>query len=209
MSRIVDRTGLNERLRQNNRRSGMMVGASMALVVGLLIASFTWLFFRLDPFFSDFAGRSGVTYASPVARVVASPRAATPSVGAAAGGAAGAGAIPTAAASAPQVPTPTALGSSATPVAAATPGFAATHLVADFGQQVNLRAGPNVASARVALIAPGTRLQFLNEQEQTGELIWMRFQTERGDVGWIRQIDTVALPSPAPRATPSLTPTPR
>lgn len=198
MSRIVDRTGLNERLRQNNRRSGMMVGVSMALVVGLLIVSFTWFFFRLDPFFSDFAGRSGVAYASPVVRIVISPRAATPSVASASSASTGT----------PQIPTPTALSASATPRVAATPGFTVTHRVADFGQQVNLRAGPSAGSARVALVAPNSRLQFLNERDQAGELIWMRFQTERGDVGWIRQIDVVAVPATLP-GTPSLTPTPR
>ena len=208
MSRIVDRTGLNERLKQNNRRSGMMVGVSMALVVGLLIASFTWLFFRLDPFFSDFAGRSGVSYASPVARVIVSPRAGTPTA-TLAGGAIASGVIPTA----PPVAsnTPTVLGLTGMARASATPSFRATHVVADYGQQVNLRAGPSAASARVALVAPGTRLQFLNEQEQAGELTWMRFQTERGDVGWIRQIDVTAAPVTLPRlsGTPGLTPTTR
>lgn len=207
MSRIVDRTGLNERLKQNNRRSGMLVGVSMALVVGLLIASFTWLFFRLDPFFSDFAGRSGVSYASPVARVIVSPRAGTPTATSSGGGIAS-GVIPTAPPIASNTPTPTVLGAAGTARASATPSFRATHVIADFGQQVNLRAGPSAASARVALVAPGTRLQFLDEQEQAGELVWMRFQTERGDVGWIRQIDITAAPATLP-GTPGLTPTTR
>jgi hypothetical protein len=208
MSRIVDRTGLNERLKQNNRRSGMLVGVSMAAVVGLLIASFTWLFFRLDPFFSDFAGRSGVSYASPVARIVASPRAGTPTA-TTSGGVVPAVAIPTAP---PAVsPTPPVPGAAGTARASATPSFRATHVVADYGQQVNLRAGPSAASARVALIAPGTRLQFLNEQEQAGEIVWMRFQTERGDVGWIRQLDVTAAPATLPGlpGTPALSPTVR
>jgi len=208
MSRIVDRTGLNERLKQNNRRSGMMVGVSMALVVGLLIASFTWLFFRLDPFFSDFAGRSGVSYASPVARVIVSPRAGTPTA-TPGGGAIVAGAIPTAPPPVANTPTPTVLGLAGTARASATPSFRATHVVVDYGQQVNLRAGPSAASARMALIAPGTRLQFLDEQ--AGELIWMRFQTERGDVGWVRQIDVTAAPATLPGlpGTPGPTPTSR
>lgn len=209
MSRIVDRTGLNERLSQNNRRSGMMVGVSMALVVGLLIVSFTWLFFRLDPLFSDFAGRSGVSYASPVARVVLSPRAGTPTA-TTSGGAIAVAAIPTAPPVAPNTPTPTAQ-AAATARASATPSFRATHVVADYGQSVNLRAGPSAASARVALVAPGARLQFLNDQEQAGELVWMRFQTERGDVGWIRQIDVIAVPATLPGlpGTPAITPTAR
>jgi hypothetical protein len=210
MSRIVDRTGLNERLKQNDRRSGMMVGVSMVLVVGLLIGSFTWLFFRLDPFFSDFAGRSGVSYASPVVRVVVSPRAGTPTARSS-GGALASGAIPTAPPAALPTPTPTVSAAAGTVRPSATPGFRATHIVADFGQQVNLRAGPSAASSRVALVAPGTRLQFLNEQEQAGDIVWMRFQTERGDVGWIRQIDVLDAPATLPGLprTPVPTPTTR
>lgn len=205
MRRMVDQTGLNERLDQHSRRSGMLVGVSMAIVVALLIGSFTWLFFRLDPLFTDFAGRTGVERASPVVARVVNTRTAT----------ARAGAVTPAESTFPQLPTPTAL-APATPVAAATPGFAPSHAIADFGQQVNLRAGPSAASARVALLAPGSRLQFLNEEERAGETVWMRFQTERGDTGWVRQIDviTVAAPSTAPRPStaPSArpgTPTPR
>lgn len=208
MRRMVDQTGLNERLDQHSRRSGMLVGVSMALVVALLIGTFTWLFFRLDPLFTDFAGRTGVERASPVsARGAVSTRTST----------ARAAATPPAESTFPQLPTPTAL-AAATPRTAATPSFTPTHAIADFGQQVNLRAGPSAASARVALVAPGTRLQFLNEEERAGETVWMRFQTERGDTGWVRQIDIIAVaapstnpsasPSPSPSGRPT-TPTPR
>jgi hypothetical protein len=191
MGRMVDQTGLSERLQQHTRRSGMMVGISMAIVVVILVASFSWLFFRLDPFFSDFAGRSGVARSSPeVARVIASPRASATAAGA-----------PVAADNGlPLPPSPTAL---AAPRASATAAFAATHIVADFGQQVNLRAGPSTAASRVALLTPGTHLMYLNEEQQVGDTLWMRFQTERGDAGWIRQLDTVAVrpgtPTPTPR----------
>jgi hypothetical protein len=191
MGRMVDQTGLSERLQQHTRRSGMMVGVSMAIVVVILVASFSWLFFRLDPFFSDFAGRSGVARSSPeVARVIASPRAS----------ATAAGTSPGADNGLPLPPSPTAL---AGPRASATAAFAATHVVADFGQQVNLRAGPSTAASRVAVLTPGTRLMYLNEDQQVADTLWMRFQTERGDTGWIRQLDTVAVrpgtPTPTPR----------
>src|SRR3954470_12798249 len=39
MGRMVDQTGLSERLQQHTRRSGMMVGISMATVVVLLVVS--------------------------------------------------------------------------------------------------------------------------------------------------------------------------
>lgn len=198
MGRMVDQTGLSERLQQHTRRSGMLVGISMAAVVVLLIGSFTWLFFRLDPFFSDFAGSSGSQRSSPVpARVIASARAGSPV----------AGATPAADNPFPQLPTPTALAAGTAARASATPGFRATHVIADFGQQVNLRSGPSAASARVALLSPGTRLQFLDQQETVGDTLWLRFATERGDTGWVRQLDTLPTAPTTPRpGTPTATP---
>ena len=190
MGRMVDQTGLNERLQQHSQRSGMMIGVSMAVVVTLLIGSFTWLFFRLDPFFSDFAGRAGVPRSTvePV-RVAASPRTGTPA----------ASADPSVLAA---PPTPTAL-ILAPPTAIGTPQFQATHAISDFGQQVNFRAGPSTASARVALLPPGTRLRFLNEQERIEGMLWMRFSLERGEIGWIREIDVTPLGTASPSARPS------
>ena len=79
MGRMVDQTVLNERLQQHTQRSGMMIGVSMAVVVVVLVGSFTWIFFRLDPFFSDFTGRTGIARSTvEPARVVASPRGGTP-----------------------------------------------------------------------------------------------------------------------------------
>lgn len=191
MGRMVDQTGLNERLQQHSQRSGMMIGVSMATVVILLIGSFSWLFFRLDPFFSDFAGRTGIARSTvEPARVAASPRAGTPE-----------GTLSLTALPVP--PTPTALTLTAVP-GAATPQFQATHQITDFGQQVNLRAGPSTAAARLALLPPGTRLRYLDEQEQVGDVIWMRFQLERGEIGWIRQLDV----TPLRQLTPTLTPPP-
>lgn len=187
MGRMVDQTGLNERLQQHARRSGMLVGVSMAVTIGLMIGAFVWIFFRIDPYFSDFTGRTGVQPASPVAaRVVASPRVlGTPNASPPVAPTSGPGALPV-------PPTPTAL-PPASPVTAATPAFVATHVILDYGQPVNLRAGPSTSSARVALLSPGTRLKYLNEENHSTEVIWMRFETERGDVGWIRQVDVAPV----------------
>jgi hypothetical protein len=193
MGRMVDQTGLNERLQQHSQRSGMMIGISMAVVVVLLVGSFTWLFFRLDPFFSDFAGRTGVERSTvEPARIAASPRAGTP----------GAANDQT---PLPAPPTPTALVLTPSPVAG-TPQFQPTHAIADFGQQVNFRAAPGTSSARVALVPPGTRLRYLDEQETVGGALWMRFQLERGEIGWVRQIDVIALSTPTPTTTPTTGP---
>ena len=197
MSRVVDRTGLNERLRQHSRQSGMLVGVSMACAIALTIGAFVWIFFRIDPYLTDFTGRTGAVHASPVAalggsvptRPAASPTGARGAVTPTAPPVATATATPpgpTPAAALPPAPTPTAL---AAPSPTATPGFVATHQVVEFGERVNLRAGPTASSGRIQLLPPGTKLKFLNEQEQSGDVLWMKFQTERGDVGWIRNLD--------------------
>lgn len=178
MGRIIDQTGLNERLRQHSRHSGMLVGVSMLIAMALAIGAFIWIFFWIDPLLADFTGRTGVPQATPVA-VRATRAGRTPS-------AAAANAQVT-----PQVPTPTAL---ALPSPTTTPAFVATHVIVDYGQAVNLRAGPTATSGRIALLPPGTRLKALNEEERVGDVVWLKFQTERGDVGWIRTVDVTRLP---------------
>lgn len=176
MGRMVDQTGLNERLRQHTRRSGMLIGVSMAVAMALAVGAFIWIFFRLDPLLSDFTGRPSMPSGSPIAGI-ATRAGATPSrtaTGTPRGPA--------------QLPTPTALSEpSPTPTP---PTFAATHLVTDTGQPVNLRAGPSATAARLTVLPPGTRLTYLGEEERVDDVTWWKFQTERGDIGWVRSIDT-------------------
>lgn len=177
MRRVVDQTGLNERLAQHTRRSGMLVGLSMAVAIALSIGTFIWIFFRIDPLLTDFTGRTGASKASPV-RVAASPRADQ---------------VPTAVATtAPLVaglpPPPTAPALIIASPTAAAP-FVVTHRVADSGQGVNLRAGPSAASAQTAPLRPGTPVQQLDQEQRADDLTWLKVQTERGDVGWVRSGD--------------------
>jgi hypothetical protein len=180
MGRMVDQTGLNERLQQHTRRSGMMVGVSMALAVALSIGAFVWIFFRIDPLLTDFTGRTGAV-ASPVggratpARVAEQPPAAVATNPAAPG--------------LPPAPTAPALTASRT----ATVAFVATHRLLDTMQGVELRAGPSGSASRIALLGPGTRLRSLGQEERVADVIWLRFATERGDVGWLRQIEVLPL----------------
>ena len=180
MGRMVDQTGLNERLQQHTRRSGMLIGVSMAIAMALAVGAFTWIFFRIDPLLSDFTGRAGLPSGSPIAGLAT--RAGATSSRAAAGTPQGPA----------QLPTATALTLASPSTTRAT--FAATHIADDDGQPVPLRAGPSAASARIALLPAGTRLKFLDEEEQVGDVTWWKFQTERGDVGWLHRDDT--RPSP-------------
>ncbi len=176
MGRMVDQTGLNERLQQHTRRSGMLIGVSMAVAMALAVGAFIWIFFQIDPLLSDFTGRAGVPSGSPIAGI-ATRAGATPSrtaTGTPRGPA--------------QPPTPTALSQpSPTPTP---PTFAATHSVADTGQPVYLRAGPSAGAAQLALLPPGTGLIYFGEEERVGDVTWWKFQTERGDIGWVRSVDT-------------------
>ena len=71
--------------------------------------------------------------------------------------------------------------------------FQATHQIGA-SQSVNFRAGPSTTDAIIVALPPETPLQYLNEDAPTtnpsdGDR-WMRFRTEAGDEGWIREIDT-------------------
>ncbi|MDI3341949.1 MAG: SH3 domain-containing protein [Sphaerobacter sp.] len=145
--------GLSSRLRQHSRRSGLLIGLSMAIAILILIAGFIWIYVRLGPYLSDFVpiGRAGSATPAPTTLAVASP-------------------APTAT---PTPPTPT-----------PTPTWQATHRVSA-NTAVNFRSGPNTISPPVRTLEPGTLLQFLGEQEQSGNTTWMRCQLEDGTEGWI------------------------
>lgn len=184
MGRMVDQTGLNERLQQHARRSGMLVGLSMAVAIALIIGAFVWIFVRVDPLLSDFTGQNPPRIGTPAFGRVGSP---VP-----VGGRPGLASTtpPPAPGDLPPPPTPTAL-------AAASPAppepFVATHQIGDYGLQVNLRSGPSASAARILLLSPGARLKFLDEEERAGEIVWLKFETERGDVGWVRSLDVVPV----------------
>ena len=77
--------------------------------------------------------------------------------------------------------------------APATDEFEPTHQIGAT-QSVNFRAGPSTSDAIIIALSPATALQYLDEDapttsSQDGER-WMKFRTEQGDEGWVREIDT-------------------
>lgn len=89
---------------------------------------------------------------------------------------------------------PTAAASQETPpVATETAAFEADYQISA-GQSVNFRAGPSTSDAIIMAVPPETPLQFLDEEEPTANPSdgsrWMKFRTESGEEGWIREIDT-------------------
>lgn len=72
--------------------------------------------------------------------------------------------------------------------------FDPTHQIGA-GDSVNFRAGPSTADSIIFALSPATPLQYLDEDEPTDNPTdgnrWMRFRTEDGQEGWVREIDTV------------------
>jgi hypothetical protein len=179
-------TALTNRLRQQSRRAGLMVGVTMALTIGICIAGFAGIFSVLAPFTRDFIDEQATAQPSATTAATAAPNATQPPAPA------GAAEVeltappepeptqppqPTAAAI---VPRETVTGTSTT--------FRATH-TSNARFSINLRSEPNTSSQVVAVLQPSTQVQFLEERTGTGATDWLRFRTEQGDQGWIRQID--------------------
>ena len=168
--------GLTTRLRQHSRRSGMMVGFSMLVTIIILIAGFIWIYVRMGPLLSDFIPSQAAAVAgTPVTQV---SFAATPAAG---------NATPQAAAQ--EQPT--------TPPATPTPVWQATHRVApggaSSGPNIYFRSGPSTSSEPITALAPGTELKFLGKTQPASGVTWMQFQRQDGSIGWIRNVDVVAI----------------
>jgi hypothetical protein len=85
-----------------------------------------------------------------------------------------------------------------------TSAFNSTHQ-SNSAQQINLRAGPGIDREIIRPLALAEPLQYLNEDAPTDDPArdgprWMKFMTEDGQVGWVREIDVE--PSTAPTPTP-------
>jgi hypothetical protein len=172
--------GLNHRLRQRSRRAGIMIGISMALTIAVCVGSFSVIYASLDDFFGDFVAR-GETIPPPPTRA-AEPTAAAQEA---------AQAQPTAAAKPTVAPTPK-------PTAAPTPTPASDAFEPDYqlnsSGSVNFRSGPGREFEPIGVITPEQPLQYLDEDAPTENPAedgdrWMKFRTEDGEEGWIREID--------------------
>ena len=176
-AQLARNRGLERRLRQHGRRSGLAVGLAMAATVGVFVVGTAVIFAELQPLVSDY-----------VSLVTPRPPAPTPIV-ATGGSAPASGRV----AAERATPFPTA-GPSPTPTPEA---FAPDLLVNPVGTAVRLRAEPSTAGGDATILgtlAPGTPLQATGRQEpdaaQPG-VTWLAVRTAAGQAGWIRQIDTV------------------
>lgn len=174
-------SGLSTRLRQQHRRAGLMVGVTMGIVIAICVFGAAVLFAALSQPFSDLIPMAG-------------PLASEQPPAAAAGNTGG----DDQAIAVAVEPTVTAAEPTVAPNAEATTtseadDFEPTHQIGA-AQSVNFRAGPSTGDSIIEALSPATPLQYLDEDSPTtnpsdGDR-WMRFRTEDGQEGWVREIDT-------------------
>jgi hypothetical protein len=169
---------LSQRLNQRSRRAGLMIGLTMGLTIAVCAGSFAVIYAALDPLTSDFVTRGNTSQIETPAQAAAQTGTEGPAQPAQ---------------NQPQQPTPTPPPTSppATPPADAfTPDYQIAFT------SVNLRSEPAATGGQdtvVRTLAPGTPLQYLNQDDPSADAApserWMRFRTEEGDEGWVREID--------------------
>lgn len=175
--------GLNRRLRQRSRRAGLMIGVSMALTIAVCVGSFSVIYASLDTFIGDFISRE-----APTAVVATQPPAQVAAVDA-----------PTQP-PAPAQPTqpaaqPTAPAVVETPVATQ-PAFTPDYQTSS-QYSLRLRSEPSTDgpdSTIILVLPPASPLQYMNQEQPTENPAedgdrWLRFKTEDGQEGWLREID--------------------
>jgi hypothetical protein len=173
-------SGLSTRLRQQSRRAGLMVGITMALAIAICIVGSAGLFAWLSRPFSDL-----IPMVAPAAEIVIDE---TPAAQVAAQQPAEQPAL--------QVESePTVAPAQQTAETPAAEDFTPTHQISA-SSSVNFRTGPSTSDPIINALPPATPLQYLGEDAPTTDPSdgnrWMKFRTENGDEGWVREIDTDA-----------------
>jgi hypothetical protein len=177
-------TGLSNRLRQHSRRSGIAVGLTMAATIALCVLTSAYIFGQIEPYVAEVTGYEDATSVPEEVAAAGNdeqPEDEGPSEEQPEGesGEAASDGQPTVAPS-----EPTATTSSFSPTHTSNPDFT-----------INFRPGPSVASGDpIDSLVPGTPLQFLDEEALDEEgTVWLRMQTETGQIGWIREVDTQVI----------------
>jgi cytoskeletal protein RodZ len=177
--------GLTNRLRQHSRRSGLMVGVTMALTIAICIVGFIWVFAQLEPYVSDFVHRDPATAEQPSQR----PRQEPDTNGGSSNDQAdeNADAEPT-----KKPPTPTPKPKATSTTTAFNPDYQTSY------DSINLRAGPSTETDVVTTLTAQQPLQYLGDKQESDDpsrdemdpgQSWLKFRTEDGEVGWVREFD--------------------
>lgn len=174
--------GLNRRLRQRSRRAGLMIGISMAFTIGVCVGSFSMIYASLDTFIGDFISQdvpTAIVATQPPAQVAVGDAPAQPTV-------------PPTQPAAPQPTAPTAGETQAATQPSFTPDFQTSSQYS-----LRLRSEPSTDgpdSTIITVLPPASPLQYMNHEQATENPAedgdrWLRFRTEDGQEGWLREID--------------------
>ena len=149
----------------------------MALTIVLLIGGFVWLFATINPYLSDFLGAQAAP--SPT-QTTAVARAAVPITPTAAPAQPSATAAPTEA--------PSASPSQQVTATAASDAFAPDYVVGS--NRLNFRSAAGTSGSEILTgLDPGTQLQSTGKKQTVDGVVWLEFNTEQGQTGWVREID--------------------
>lgn len=189
--------GLSHRLRQRSRRAGLMIGLSMVLTIALCAVAFTMIYAALDGFTNDFISETDetTTVEAQVAQEQESNPQETPDTGGDTDQSAGNQNEEQQAPQPTEPPEPEPTPTAEEEADNADDGEFTPDYQIDAGATVNLRAGPSTATDILNGLPPATPLEYLGEDAPTdssedGER-WMKFATEDGLEGWVREIDII------------------
>ncbi|MBX3069780.1 MAG: SH3 domain-containing protein [Thermomicrobiales bacterium] len=179
-------TGLSTRLRQHSRRSGLVVGLTMAATIALCILSSAYVFGKIEPYVAEVTGYDEPTAVPQVASDQNDPQE-DPEEGDATGN--------DASAAESGSNSDETEGSQPTIAEAETDesdAFEVSHR-SNPDYTINFRPGPSVTSGDpIGSLDPNTPLMYLGEDAlDEGGVIWLKFRTESGTEGWVREVDTV------------------
>jgi hypothetical protein len=173
-----------------------MIGVSMAAAMIICIAAFIWLYVQIGPLLSDFIPQE--TAEEPETITIGTIGEPTPASGAIDDFSLAE--IPPEPLSTPAPDEDDAVDDDDSDDDAGTDDeeveevdeWEPTHQLRD-GPNVNFRSGPNTISEPHGSLAPGTPLQFLEEEEPASGVVWMSFELEDGTQGWIRDVDVIEI----------------
>ena len=192
---MTDR-GLNTRLRQRSRRAGVMIGVSMAITIALCVAGFTLIYSALDEFTTDFTASDDPTAVSTLAgEVAAAENTAVPTDSPEETSSEGdqATAEPTATSEPAEGEGDNQIEAQSTETDEFTPDYQISA-----GENINFRSGPGTDSEVVTSLTSEQPLQYLGESQTSdnpgrdglsADQEWMKFRTEDGEEGWVRELD--------------------
>jgi hypothetical protein len=181
---------LEHRLKQRGRRSGIIIGVSIAAAMTLGMVTFVLIYAVIDPLTTDFISKHGADVSRPALDPPLPTEAIDPTD------------VSTSARDGEAVPTSVAevgmLGSSGATAEASS--FLPDYRVVP-ADGVNLRLSPGVSSAVVVVVPAGGALEYLNDSRVTANPQqdglpmggrWLKFRTAAGDEGWIREVDVTS-----------------